>query len=100
MDAEHVNVRRVGRVLGKMRWRAERTARAKAWAITLSDLQRWAQAYGVEWPRELRIEKGVPLPANGTNGSEGITALGAEGASCEEDGELPLPENDRGVFWL
>ncbi len=37
---ELVSVRRVGRVLGKMRWRAERTARAKGWTIVVAELQR------------------------------------------------------------
>jgi hypothetical protein len=53
IDPEHVSVRRVGRVLGRMRWRAERTNRAKGWTISVPELQRWTVAYGISWPDEL-----------------------------------------------
>jgi len=100
MDAEHISVRRIGRVLGKMRWRAERTTRAKGWTITLAELQRWALAYGVAWPSELMADEGRPLPGNGIGSLNGITAQGAVDVDCEDCGQPPPAENDREVFWI
>jgi hypothetical protein len=36
-----------------MRWRAERSAKAKGWTITLAELQRWTLAYAIVWPNEI-----------------------------------------------
>jgi hypothetical protein len=92
MDPENVSVRRVGRVLGKMRWRAERTNKAKGWTITLAQLQRWAVAYGVAWPQQLVANEGAPLPGNGIGGLNGITAQRAEGANRGNSGSLSSQE--------
>jgi hypothetical protein len=40
LDAEALSVRLVGRVLRKMRWRYERTNRAKGWVVNLAELRR------------------------------------------------------------
>jgi hypothetical protein len=94
MDPENVSVQRVGRVLGKMRWGAERTTRAKGWTITLAEPQRWALAYGVAWPQQLVASEGAPLPGNGIGSLNGITAQGAEGPSCENSGSLSPQQID------
>jgi len=44
----------------------------------LAELQCWTVAYGVAWPEELITTQGAPLPANGTDGTNGITAQGGE----------------------
>ncbi len=74
IDPEHLGVRRVGRILGRMRWRAERSSRAKGWAITLRDLYRWTLAYGLAWPPELDIWREAPLSPNGIDAPDGIRA--------------------------
>jgi hypothetical protein len=71
-----------------MRWRSLRTNRAKGWVVNLPELQRWTQAYGLEWPQELVNALGAPHSANGTNGTNGTTALGAEDASLGDSGSL------------
>jgi hypothetical protein len=68
--------------------------------VNLPELQRWTQAYGLEWPKELINALEAPHPTNGTNGTNGTTAPTAEDSIFEEDGELPPPEDGREVFWL
>jgi hypothetical protein len=50
LDLETITARRVGRVLGKMRLRPDRTARAKGWKMTFGDLLGSLTAYGIELP--------------------------------------------------
>jgi hypothetical protein len=100
LDSEHVSVRRVGRVLGKMRWRAKRTTKTKGWTITMANLQRWALAYGVAWPRQLVTSEATPLPTNGIGCLNGITAQGAEDGTRGNGGNLASEENESEVFWL
>lgn len=74
MDPDSVTSRRVGRVLGKMRLRAERTSKAKGWHISAADLVGWLVAYGLPIPEELEQTQVDTHYVNGTNGSDGITA--------------------------
>jgi hypothetical protein len=46
-DVEKVSSRRIGRVLGKMRVKNERTGKSRQWAISLADLMRWCNSYGI-----------------------------------------------------
>jgi hypothetical protein len=100
IDSDTLTVRRVGRILQKMRWRSVRTNKAKGWVVNLPELQRWTQAYGLEWPEELRNATGAPQPTNGTNGTNGTTARGVEEARGQEEGERPTPDGEREVLWI
>jgi hypothetical protein len=74
IDTERITARRIGRVIGKMRFEKDRTAKAKGWKISLSNLEKLCNSYGLLLPEELRINPQTPPFANGTNGIEGITA--------------------------
>jgi len=50
IDPESVTSRRVGRMLGKMRLRSDRTNARRGWKMTLGDLLGWLTAYGIEPP--------------------------------------------------
>jgi hypothetical protein len=70
INPEFITSRSVGRVLGKMRLKPDRTAKSKGWAISYSDLAQWAKSYGLPWPDNFE----ATLLPNGTNGTDGITA--------------------------
>jgi len=74
IDPESITARRVGRVLGKMRLRADRTAKRKGWRITVGDILGWLTAYGIEPPEEFANLQTAPLPINGIVGTNGTTA--------------------------
>jgi hypothetical protein len=74
-DAEHINSRRVGKVLGKLRiGTAGREAGrgARRWKVTQKDLDTWQRAYLLTLPSVLQGYLG----ASGANGGHG--ANGAE----------------------
>jgi hypothetical protein len=50
IDADHVNSRRIGRVLGKMRLTKARQPQSgkSGWMVSLADLARWALSYGLD----------------------------------------------------
>lgn len=54
-DVEKISSRRIGRVLGKMRFKNDRTGKSRQWAVSLTDLMRWCNSYG------------IPVPDNVTN---------------------------------
>jgi hypothetical protein len=70
IDAESINSRRVGRVLGKMRLKPDRDSKKKGWCITRSEIERWAISYGVPFQNA----NDTTPPLNGTNETNGITA--------------------------
>jgi hypothetical protein len=70
INLELITSRNVGRVLGKMRLKPNRTAKLKGWAISGSDLAQWAKSYGVPLSADL---ESTLLP-NGINGTDGTTA--------------------------
>jgi hypothetical protein len=75
---ESITARRVGRVLGKMRLKADRSARCKGWRMTLGDLLGRLTAYDIPIPDEFAGLQAAPLSTNGTAGADGTTAqLGA-----------------------
>ncbi len=74
MDEEFIITRRVGRVLGKMRLKAERTEKAKGWKMTMGDLLRWLTAYDIEFLEEFAELQSASLFINGSNGVTAVTA--------------------------
>jgi hypothetical protein len=102
IDSDAVTARRVGRVLRKMRWPAERTKSARGWAVNLAELQRLTRAYGVDWPEEFAATQETPHLTNVTRviSVTSVTTPELEAALREEDGELPPAENDREVIWI
>jgi len=76
IEANWINARRVGRVLGKMRLRKDRSGKSKAWRVALSDLARWTKSYGIPLPSELSNQENGTLPINGTNDENDETAQG------------------------
>jgi hypothetical protein len=102
MDADAVTARRVGRVLRKMRWPAERRKSARGWSVNLAELERWTRAYGVDWPAEPCATREAPPPGNVTSviSVTSVTAPEAERALRDDDGELPSPAEEREVFWI
>lgn len=67
IDPDFINSRRVGRVLGKMRFKKGDKNTAKGWQISTSDLKRWAASYGVTLPGDVSSEETDTLPVNVTN---------------------------------
>jgi hypothetical protein len=94
LDPETLTSRRVGRTLRKMRWRSERTNNARGWLVNLAELRRWAQAYGVDLPKEWIACQEAPHPTNVTNVTNVITSPGAEGESRENGGGFSSQEID------
>jgi hypothetical protein len=78
MDPDAVTSRRVGRVLGKMRLKPDRTSKAKGWRMSEGDLLGWLVAYGLPIPEALQQREPDTLNVNGTDGMAGITASPAE----------------------
>jgi hypothetical protein len=61
-NLEAINTRRVGRALGKMRFRKSRDSKSKGWLVRLADLQRLSISYGVRFPEELEnVRTQMPL---------------------------------------
>ncbi len=84
MDPESITARRVGRVLGKMRLRPERTNKAKGWKMTVGDLLNWLTAYGIEPPEEFAELQMAHPSINGTNGTTARPEPPAEIEPLEE----------------
>jgi hypothetical protein len=83
LDPEKVTSRRIGRTLGRMRFRQEPRPGGKGsrlWTMSRSDILRWASLYSVPVPEELQKDAD-PQPdtpdsygtngGNGTNGTAG-----------------------------
>lgn len=78
-NLEAINTRRVGRALGKMRFRKSRDSKSKGWLVRLADLQRLAIfSYGTKFPEKLKAmcarTNSEPYNTNGTNDRNGKTA--------------------------
>ena len=69
-DVAYVTSRRVGRTLKKMRLQQSRIGKAskRGWVISLDDVIRWANSYGLQ-PCEITGIDPLPHPTNARNGS-------------------------------
>ncbi len=85
IDLEWVTSRRVGRLLGKLRFDKVSRSGGKGgrhWRIALVDLVRYATTYGLPLPDELNAlvpnanQSGGSLPVNGSNGTNGTNGTG------------------------
>jgi hypothetical protein len=74
LDPEAITARRVGRVLGKMRLKSDRTTKRRGWKTSLSDLRGWVTAYGIEAPEELTNAETTPLNTNVIDDANVITS--------------------------
>ena len=78
VDPERITSRRVGRVLSRMRLKQEPRPKrqgSRQWRVTVSDLKRWAESYG--------LQDSLPPFANGGNGANGSN--GANGQDSEAE---------------
>ena len=66
-DPEKVTSRRVGRALGKMRLKNDRTGKSRQWTISLADLVRWFGAYGIPLPNGVSDVVNAPNDVNDVN---------------------------------
>jgi len=66
-DADRVTSRRVGRALGKMRLKNNRTGKSRQWTISLADLVRWLGAYGIPLPNDIANVVNAPNDVNDVN---------------------------------
>jgi len=101
IDTSAMSTKRVGRVLGRMRFRQRPRAGGKGarqWRVLLPELQGWAKAYGISLPTEL-----TPHSANGShglNGSHGTDDSSQDGRSapgpscCPMHGETAMVMKD------
>jgi hypothetical protein len=77
-NLEYITPRRIGRVLGKMRFPKSRKpgTRARQWRVEIKDLERWTKSYGLDMPAEIKLQKGLPINVldglNGLNGTNGV----------------------------
>lgn len=67
IDQESITSRRVGRVLGKMRLKANHAHKCRGWRMTIGDLLNWLTAYGIEIPEEFAELQTRPPGINVTN---------------------------------
>jgi hypothetical protein len=77
IDPESITSRRVGRVLGKMRLKTDRTTKRRGWKMSLGDLLGWLTAYGIPAPDELADVQAIPAQANVIDDSNVITSYAA-----------------------
>lgn len=62
IDADKITSRRVGRVLGKLRFKPDKAGGGKRqWIVTLDDLRRWAQVYAIPLDETLAVNALTPL---------------------------------------
>ncbi len=56
VDKEYISTRRIGRLLGKLRFQKAREAGkgTRQWVVTLKELCHWAGVYNLEFPGELK----------------------------------------------
>ena len=78
-----------------MRWRSERTNRAKGWVVNLPELQRWTQAYGIEWPERLIHNLGSTSPYKRHKRHKRHNGTGGRRREPGNDEGFPSPDVDR-----
>jgi Domain of unknown function (DUF3854) len=95
IDTSAISTKRVGRVLGRMRFRQKPRAGGKGarqWRVLLPELQGWAKAYGISLPTEL-----TPHFTNGSHGTDDPSQddMSAPGTSiCRTHGETAMVMKD------
>ena len=85
IDPESITARRVGRVLGKMRLRADRTTKRRGWKMSLGDLLGWLTAYGIQAPDEFADLQTAPSHTNVIDDTNVITSQPEPAAEAERE---------------
>ncbi len=89
IDTDSITSRKVGRILGKLRFNSKRPegSKPRGWLITRGGLDRLCISYGIQPPDGL-----YPQKDNGTNGIDGINGTPREASLNDAVNSAPFPD--------